>query len=58
MQWFHPDLDAAYAGQLAASGRLASYERAIDVCDEALGVADGSLHAVGLSEARLHGEIN
>jgi DNA polymerase III epsilon subunit-like protein len=40
----HPDLADAYAGQLAASGRLASYERAIDVCDEALGVADGSTH--------------
>lgn len=44
MQWFHPDLDAAYAGQFARLGRLASYERAIDVCDEALGVADGSTH--------------
>ena len=44
MQWFHPDLAAAYAGQLAASDRLACYERAIDVCDEALGVADGSTH--------------
>lgn len=38
----HPDLADAYAGQLAASGRLASYDRAIDVCDEALDVADGN----------------
>ena len=40
----HPDLADAYAGQLAASGRLSSYERAIDVCDEALGIAGGSTH--------------
>lgn len=40
----HPDLADAYAGQLAASGRLASYDRAIGVCDEALTSADGSTH--------------
>lgn len=40
----HPDLADAYAGQLAASGRLASYDRALDVCDEALAAAGGSTH--------------
>lgn len=40
----HPDLADAYAGQLAAAGRIANLDRALQVCDEALGTADGSTH--------------
>lgn len=40
----HPDLTDAYAGQLAAGGRLVSFDRALEVCEEALDTADGSTH--------------
>lgn len=40
----HPDLADAYAGQLAAAGRLGSLDKALDVCDIALSHADGSTH--------------
>ena len=40
----HPDIADAYAGQLAAGGRLANLDRALEVCDEVLESADGSTH--------------
>ncbi len=40
----HPDIADAYAGQLAAGGRLANLDRALEICDEALETAGGSTH--------------
>jgi len=40
----HPDLADAYAGQLAAGGRLANLDRALQVCDDALDTAGASTH--------------
>lgn len=40
----HPDIADAYAGQLAAGGRLANLDRALEICDEMLETADGSTH--------------
>jgi len=38
----HPDVSDAWAGLLAAPGRLADFEAALDACDEALNLQDGS----------------
>lgn len=40
----HPDLADAYAGQVAASGRLPDLEAGIAVCASALAVRSGSTH--------------
>ena len=40
----HPDLADAYAGQIAAAGRLTNLDRALRVCDDALDTTEGSTH--------------
>ncbi len=40
----HPDVADAYAGQLAAAGRLADLTAGIDICDIALSVRHDSTH--------------
>ncbi len=40
----HPDIADAYAGQVAAAGRLTDLEAGATICDNALDTRDGSTH--------------